>query len=71
MGRDAQCQIGRDTNLRQPLQSDPVPLSFALNASDYARHADVAVAFRHYLYRRNADHQNSRIRLLESGSKIA
>jgi transposase len=44
---------------------------FVLNASDYARHADVAVAFRRYLYRRNADHQNSRIRLLESRSKIA
>jgi hypothetical protein len=44
---------------------------FVLNASDYARHTDVAVAFRRYLYRRNADHQNSRIRLLESRSKIA
>ena len=44
---------------------------FVLNASDYASHADVAVAFRRYLHRRNADHHNSRIRLLESRSKIA
>ena len=44
---------------------------FVLNASDHASHADVAVAFRRYLYRRNADHQTSRIRLLESRSRIA
>ena len=44
---------------------------FVLNASDYASHADVAVAFRRYLHRRNANHHNSRIRLLESRSEIA
>lgn len=44
---------------------------FVLNASDYTSHAEVAVAFRRYLYRRNADHQNSRIRLLESRSRVA
>ena len=44
---------------------------FVLNASDYASHADVAVAFRRYLRRRNADHQTSRIRQLESRSKVA
>jgi len=44
---------------------------FVLNASDYTSHAEVAVAFRRYLYRRNTDHQNSRIRLLESRSRVA
>jgi hypothetical protein len=44
---------------------------FVLNASDYASHSDVAVAFRRYLRRRNTDHQSSRIRLLESRSRIA
>jgi homeodomain-containing protein/DDE superfamily endonuclease len=44
---------------------------FVLNASDYASHADVAIAFRHYLRRRNSDHHASRIRLLESRSRIA
>jgi len=44
---------------------------FVLNTSDYASHADVAVAFRRYLHRRNADHHSSRIRQLESRSRIA
>jgi Homeodomain-like domain/DDE superfamily endonuclease len=44
---------------------------FVLNASDYASHSEVAVAFRRYLHRRNTDHQNSRIRLLESRSRVA
>jgi transposase len=44
---------------------------FVLNAADYASHAEVARAFRRYLYRRNADHQPSRIRLLESRSRVA
>jgi homeodomain-containing protein/DDE superfamily endonuclease len=44
---------------------------FVLNASDYASHAEVATAFRSYLRRRNADHQNSRIRLLELRSRVA
>ena len=44
---------------------------FVVNASDYVSHADVAVAFRRYLHRRNTDHLNSRIRLLESRSKVA
>src|ERR1700681_4076371 len=44
---------------------------FVLNASDYTSHANVAVAFRRYLYRRNADHHTSRIRLLESRSRVA
>src|SRR5215207_4767115 len=44
---------------------------FVLNASDYASHADVAFAFRRYLRRRNSDHHTSRIRLLESRSRIA
>ena len=44
---------------------------FVLNASDSASHAEVAVAFRRYLHRRNANRQNSRIRLLESTSRIA
>ncbi len=43
---------------------------FVINASDYSSHAEVAVAFRRYLHRRNADHHNSRIRLLESRSRI-
>ena len=42
-----------------------------LNASDYASHAEVALAFRRYLRRRNADHHSSRIRLLESRSRVA
>jgi transposase len=44
---------------------------FVLNASDYASHGEVAIAFRRYLRRRNTDHQNSRIRLLESRSRVA
>jgi len=44
---------------------------FVLNASDYASHAEVALAFRRYLRRRNTDHQSSRIRLLESRSRVA
>jgi transposase len=44
---------------------------FVLNASDYATHAEVAVAFRRYLRRRTADHHTSRIRLLESRSRVA
>jgi transposase len=44
---------------------------FVLNASDYASHAEVALAFRRYLHRRNADHHSSRIRLLESRSRVA
>jgi transposase len=44
---------------------------FVLNASDYANHADVAVAFRSYLRRRNSDHHNDRIRLIESRSRVA
>jgi hypothetical protein len=44
---------------------------FVLNASDYASHAEVATAFRCYLHRRNTDHRNSRIRLLEFRSRIA
>jgi len=44
---------------------------FVLNASDYATHADVAIAFQRYLRRRNTDHHTSRIRLLESRSRIA
>ena len=44
---------------------------FVVNASDYASHADVAVGFRRYLRGRNSDNQNSRIRLLESRSKVA
>jgi transposase len=42
-----------------------------LNASEYASHAEVALAFRRYLRRRNADHHSSRIRLLESRSRVA
>jgi hypothetical protein len=44
---------------------------FVVNASDYASHADVAIAFRRYLHRRNADHHHTRIRLLESRSRVA
>jgi transposase len=44
---------------------------FVLNASDHASHAEVAVAFRRYLRRRNSDHQNDRIRLIESRSRVA
>jgi hypothetical protein len=44
---------------------------FVLNASDYPSHAEVARAFRRYLYRREADHQTDRIRLLESRSRVA
>ena len=44
---------------------------FVLNASDYASHMEVAIAFRRYLRRRNADHHTSRIRLLESRSRVA
>ncbi|MBV8714997.1 MAG: IS630 family transposase [Chloroflexi bacterium] len=44
---------------------------FVLNASDHASHAEVAVAFRRYLHRRNSDHQTSRIRLIESRSRVA
>jgi len=44
---------------------------FVLNASDYASHADVAVAFRRYLRRRNCEHHTSRIRLLEFRSRVA
>ncbi|MGI8826457.1 MAG: hypothetical protein ACR2JC_12575 [Chloroflexota bacterium] len=44
---------------------------FVLNASDYVSHAEVSIAFRRYLRRRNADHHTSRIRLLESRSRIA
>jgi len=44
---------------------------FVLNASDYSSHAEVAEAFRGYLYRRNSDHETARIRLLESRSKVA
>ena len=42
-----------------------------LVATDYAGHHEVAVAFRRYLRRRSTDHQNSRIRLLESRSRVA
>jgi hypothetical protein len=44
---------------------------FVINASDYASHTDVAVAFHRYLRRRNSDHHSSRIRLLESRSRVA
>ena len=44
---------------------------FVINASDYASHSEVAVAFRRYLRRRNTDHQTSRIRKLEFRSRIA
>jgi hypothetical protein len=47
----------------------PLP-EFVLNASDYSSHGEVAQAFRRYVRRRNADHQTSRIRLLESTSKL-
>jgi Homeodomain-like domain/DDE superfamily endonuclease len=44
---------------------------FVLNASDYSSHREVAVAFRRYLRRRNSDQHTSRIRLLESRSRVA
>jgi transposase len=44
---------------------------FVINASDYASHAEVAVAFRRYLRRRNTDHHTSRIRQLEFRSRVA
>jgi hypothetical protein len=44
---------------------------FVLNASDYASHPEVARAFRRYLRRRNTDHHTTRIRLLESRSRVA
>jgi transposase len=44
---------------------------FVLNAADYASHAEVARALQRYLRRRNADHHPSRIRLLESRSRVA
>src|ERR687885_2561293 len=43
---------------------------FVLNASDYSSHSEVALAFRRYIRRRNTDHHTSRIRLLESRSRI-
>jgi hypothetical protein len=44
---------------------------FALNASGYSSHSEVAMAFRCYIRRRNTDHHASRIRLLESRSRVA
>ena len=44
---------------------------FVLNAADYPSHAEVARALRRYLHRRNTDHHLSRIRLLESRSRVA
>ena len=44
---------------------------FVLNASDYSSHGEVALAFRRYIRRRNTDHHTSRIRLLESRSRVA
>jgi hypothetical protein len=44
---------------------------FVLNAVDFTSHAEVARALRRYLRRRNTDHHASRIRLLESRSRIA
>jgi hypothetical protein len=44
---------------------------FVLNASDYDSHREVAHAFRRYIRRRNTDHHTSRIRLLESRSRVA
>ena len=44
---------------------------FVFNAADYASHADVARALRRYIFRRNSDHRTNRIRLLESGSRVA
>jgi hypothetical protein len=44
---------------------------FVLNASDYDSHREVTPAFRRYIRRRNTDHHTSRIRLLESRSRVA
>jgi hypothetical protein len=44
---------------------------FVVNASDYASHADVSVAFRRYLHWRNTDHHTSRIRLLNPGQQLS
>jgi hypothetical protein len=44
---------------------------FVLNAADYANHTEVATALRRYLRRRNTDHHASRIRRLESRSRVA
>lgn len=44
---------------------------FVLNASDYATHAEVSTALQRYVRRRNSDHCDPRIRLLESRSKVA
>jgi len=44
---------------------------FVINASDYTSHAEVAHAFRRYVHRRNSDHDATRIRLLESRSRVA
>ncbi|HEY1293613.1 MAG TPA: hypothetical protein VGJ60_11060 [Chloroflexota bacterium] len=71
----SQGRAGRNTDIDQSPQSHRVPLpTFArivLNASDYASHGEVALAFRRYLHRRNTDHQHSRIRLIESRSRVA
>ena len=53
------------------LSATSIGREFVLNASDYASHSGVAVAFRRYLRRRNTDHHSSRIRLLESRSRVA
>jgi hypothetical protein len=44
---------------------------FVINASDYASHGEVGRAFRRYVQRRNSDHGSTRIRLLESRSRVA
>jgi DDE superfamily endonuclease len=44
---------------------------FVLNASDYTSHAEIASAFRRYVHRRNTDHDSTRIRLIESRSRVA
>jgi transposase len=44
---------------------------FVLYASDHTSHAEVALAFRRYLRRRTTDHHASRIRFLESRSRVA
>lgn len=45
---------------------------FVLNASDYQSHLEVAKAFRGYIRRRNTEHHSdSRIRLIESRSRVA
>jgi DDE superfamily endonuclease len=44
---------------------------FVLNASDCSTYSEVALAFRRYIRRRNTDHHTSRIRLLESRSRVA